>query len=136
MNKEQMHQASDDFFGNFDCRNNEEAKEASIKFLQSMIDKGEIMYADEYKGFTDNYKAEADTNALSCAVADAEEEHFKIRASNERHIANLEKQIATYVRLVDWFIDNNTENLSTSEECHLKLEVMTHTPGEDDDRPI
>jgi len=46
-------------------------------FAQSLIDKGDLITANDYKRFRDEYKGEADLSALCCAVADAEEESEK-----------------------------------------------------------
>lgn len=49
--------------------------EWSANFLQSMIDRGDLISAEELTRFRDEYKGEADTSALCCAVADVEKEH-------------------------------------------------------------
>lgn len=68
------------------------------KYKAYLIEQGGFMTEEDYQRFRQEYKAEADLECLSCAVADAEEEHLKtietLQADNDQtqELINLQRK--------------------------------------------
>jgi len=111
MENEQLKTAAEEFSETQYMEHSEYCIPFAVKFAQSLIDNGDLLTADDYKRFRDEIKGEADLNALSCAVADVEQEYDATIESLKKNISTLEKEVAAYVKLLDRFIDNDSPRL-------------------------
>lgn len=103
-----------------------------VKFTEHLIEKGEVVSCADYQRFRNEYKGEADLEALCCAVADVENDNDAIKLSNEKHIENLEKQVAFYVKIVDKFIDKDTAtsaNVISDEDITSQMNIAYKEAG-------
>lgn len=94
-------------------------------FVKHLVDKGDLMTHEDYQRFKDEYKGQADGDALCCAVADVEKEHDAINQSNEKHISNLENQVNQYQKMIDLFIHSKAKVI-TDEEIEKYCEMRSN----------